>query len=64
MTPLEIIAEIEKKMTLLEVRPKDLIKVCGKSKSTLYKRLDEPEKLTVEDLMNIGSYLGMELSIK
>ena len=61
MTPLEIAGEITKQMVIKEVKKKDLGRICGKSQATMYERLRDPEKLTLGDLVNIGSYLGMKI---
>lgn len=64
MTPIEIKAEIVKQMILKEVNNKELPKICGKSYSTMNERMRNPEKLTLGDLMNIGSYLGMKVTMQ
>lgn len=64
MTPIEIKAEIVKQMVLKEVKNTDLPKICGKSSTTMNDRMKDPEKLTLGDLMNIGSYLGMKVTMQ
>lgn len=64
MTPIEVKAEFTKQMVIKEVKPKELGKICGKSQTTMYERLKNPEKLTLGDLFNIGSYLGMTITMQ
>lgn len=64
MTALEIVGEITKQMTIKEVKKQDLGRICGKSQATMYERLRDPEKLTLGDLVNIGSYLNMTVSMR
>ena len=64
MTPLEIAGEITKQMMLKEVKKQDLGRICGRSQTTMYDRMRDPEKLTLGDLLRIGNYLGMKLTIQ
>ena len=64
MTPVEIKAEIVKQMIIKEVKNKDLPKICGMSQATMNNRMRDPEKLTLGDLMRIGSYLGMKVTMQ
>ena len=64
MTSLEIAGEIAKQMKIKEVKAKDLGRICGRSKTTMYDRMRDPEKLTLGDLLNIGNYLGMKITMQ
>ena len=64
MNALQIVGEIEKEMKVKEVKKSRLIQLLDCSKSTAYRRLRNPEELTVGDLERIGSYLGMKLTFQ
>lgn len=64
MTPIEVKAEITKQMVIKEVKMKSLGKICGKSQTTMYERMKDPEKLTLGDLCRLGNYLSMTVTMQ
>lgn len=62
MTALELWGQINKEMQIREVTKKDLIRICHKSPATMYSRMNDPEKLTLGDLVDICGYLGIKLT--
>lgn len=64
MNALQIKGEIAKQMEIKEVKRKDLGRICGRSQTTMYERMRDPEKLTLGDLIKIGGYLGMNVYIE
>lgn len=64
MNALEIMGEIRKEMEVKEVKLSRIVQLMDCSTATAYRRLRNPELLTIDDLERIGSYLNMKLSFQ
>ena len=55
-----ILGEIRKRQTEVEANDKDLIRITGWSSSTYRRRVNNPETITLGELIEICNYLGIK----
>lgn len=55
-----ILGEIRKRQTEVEANDKDLIRITGWSRSTYRRRVNNPETITLGELIEICNYLGIK----
>lgn len=59
MKPINILGEIKKQMTILQVSRSDLMRITGWSPQTYARRMKEPERITLGEFAEICNYLGI-----
>lgn len=60
----QIMGEIAKEMERKEVKKTKIVSLLDCSEATAYRRLRNPDTLTVGDLEKMGNYLGMKLKFE